>query len=149
MPQANSKIEIKIDMENNMAADASIGESSAGILEFAHMVLQVGDIDASRHFYLDLLGFTPRVAIPLADGRAVVPFKQGIALTKGNPGRPHQIDHMAFRVNGVRAIADRLKAADVKFFTELHDGVLGLTIYVADPDGNKIELFQEGVKLDA
>jgi catechol 2,3-dioxygenase-like lactoylglutathione lyase family enzyme len=114
---------------------------------FAHMVLQVGDIEASKHFYLDLLGFTPRRAIPLADGRAVVPFTQGIALTSGNPGRPLQIDHMAFRVKDVRTIVQRLKAAQVRFFTELQDGVLGLTIYVADPDGNKVELFQEGVKL--
>src|SRR4051794_30159744 len=106
-----------------MALDAGTEGEPARILEFAHMVLQVGDIEASKHFYLDLLGFTPRVAIPLADGRPVVPFKQGIALTKGNPGKPHQIDHMAFRVNGVRMIAERLKAADVSFFRELHDGV--------------------------
>jgi catechol 2,3-dioxygenase-like lactoylglutathione lyase family enzyme len=112
------------------------------------MVLQVEDIEASRHFYLELLGFTPRKAIPLADGRPVVPFTQGIALTLGKLGRPHQIDHMAFRVNDVRTIAERLRTAEVKFFRELHDGVLGLTIYVADPDGNKIELFQSGAKLD-
>jgi catechol 2,3-dioxygenase-like lactoylglutathione lyase family enzyme len=111
------------------------------------MVLQVGDIEASKHFYLDLLGFTPRRAIPLADGRPVVPFMQGIALTAGNPGKPLQIDHMAFRVSDVRTIAQRLKVAQVRFFNELHDGVLGLTIYVADPDGNKVELFQEGAKL--
>jgi catechol 2,3-dioxygenase-like lactoylglutathione lyase family enzyme len=44
----------------------------------------------------------------------------------------------------VRAIVARLKAARVKFFDDLHDGVYGLTIYVADPDGNKVELFQSG-----
>jgi catechol 2,3-dioxygenase-like lactoylglutathione lyase family enzyme len=54
---------------------------------------------------------------------------------------------MAFRVSDVRTLAQRLKAAQVRFFNELHDGVYGLTIYVADPDGNKIELFQEGIKL--
>jgi ureidoacrylate peracid hydrolase len=130
-----------------MALDVSDGDGAARTLEFAHMVLQVGDIEASKHFYLDLLGMTPRPAIPLADGRAVVPFRQGIALTSGSPGKPPQIDHMAFRVNDVRTIAGRLKSAQVKFFRELHDGVLGLTIYVADPDGNKIELFQQDAKL--
>jgi catechol 2,3-dioxygenase-like lactoylglutathione lyase family enzyme len=116
------------------------------IQEFAHMVLQVADLEASRHFYLDLLGLTPRRAIPLADGRQVVPFTQGIALTSGQPGKPLQIDHMAFRVSGVRALAQRLKAAQVRFFNDLHDGPLGLTIYVADPDGNKVELFEPGLK---
>ncbi len=116
------------------------------ILGFEHMILQVADLEASKHFYLDLLGFTPRRAIPLADGRPVVPFTQGIALTAGNPGRPPQIDHMAFRVNDVRTLAQYLEAAEVRFFNKLHDGPLGLTIYVADPDGNKIELFQEGAR---
>jgi catechol 2,3-dioxygenase-like lactoylglutathione lyase family enzyme len=118
-------------------------------IDFAHMVLQVGDIEASKHFYLDLVGLTPRRAIPLADGRPVVPFTQGIALTSGKPGKPLQIDHIAFRVGDVRTLAQRLKAEEVKFFNDLHDGPLGLTIYVADPDGNKVELFQVGAKADA
>jgi ureidoacrylate peracid hydrolase len=118
-------------------------------LGFAHLVLQVADVEASKHFYLDLLGFTLRPAIPLADGRSVVPFNQGIVLTSGTPGKPLQIDHMAFRVDDVRTIAARLEAAQVKLFRDLHDGVLGLTIYVADPDGNKVELFQEGARLAA
>jgi catechol 2,3-dioxygenase-like lactoylglutathione lyase family enzyme len=118
-------------------------------IDFAHRVLQVGDIEASKHFYLDLVGLTPRRAIPLADGRPVVPFTQGIALTSGKPGKPLQIDHIAFRVGDVRTLAQRLKAEAVKFFNDLHDGPLGLTIYVADPDGNKVELFQVGAKADA
>jgi len=127
--------------------ESQSADGAPRILGFEHMILQVEDIEASKHFYLDLLGFTPRRAIPLADGRPVVPFTQGIALTSGNPGKPPQIDHMAFRVTGVRAIAQRLKVARVKFFNELHDGVYGLTIYVADPAGNKVELFEEGLRL--
>jgi ureidoacrylate peracid hydrolase len=112
-------------------------------LGFAHMLLQVGDIESSRRFYTDLLGFTERQAKPLADGRPFVPFHQGIALTTGGPGKPLQIDHMAFRVHDVAALAARLKQANVKFFQELHDGIYGKTIYVADPDGNKVELYEE------
>jgi nicotinamidase-related amidase/catechol 2,3-dioxygenase-like lactoylglutathione lyase family enzyme len=112
-------------------------------LGFAHMLLQVGDIETSRRFYIDLLGFTERQAKPLADGRPFVPFHQGIALTTGGPGRPVQIDHMAFRVHDVAALAARLKQANVKFFQDLHDGIYGKTIYVADPDGNKVELYEE------
>ncbi len=122
-------------------------QTAPRIIDFAHMLLQVGDIEASKRFYTELLGFTPRNAAPLADGRPFVPFKQGLALTSGGPGNALQIDHMAFRVTDVRAATKRLKAANVKFFNELHDGIYGLTIYVADPDGNKVELFQEGVKL--
>ena len=112
-------------------------------LGFAHMLLQVADLEASRKYYIDLLGFTERQAKPLADGRPFVPFHQGIALTTGGPGKPLQIDHMAFRVYDVEALAARLKQADVKFFEDLHDGIYGRTIYIADPDGNKVELYEE------
>lgn len=113
------------------------------IMGFAHMLLQVADIDVSRAFYVEKLGFTERKAKPLADGRPFVPFNEGIALTTGGPGKPVQIDHMAFRVKGIEALTARLKAANVRFYQDLHDGIYGRTIYVADPDGNKIELYEE------
>ena len=112
-------------------------------LGYAHMLLQVADLEASKRFYTELLGFTERSAKPLADGRPFVPFHQGIALTTGGPGKPVQIDHIAFRVHDVAGLDERLKRAKVKYFQELHDGIYGRTIYVADPDGNKIELYEE------
>ena len=33
------------------------------------------------------------------------------------------------------------------FFRELHDGIYGLTIYIADPDGNMIEFFEPDAKM--
>jgi ureidoacrylate peracid hydrolase len=114
---------------------------------FAHMLLKVADIDRSKRFYVDLLGFKVRAAQPLANGRPFVPFEQGLALTTGGPKGSPQIDHIAFKAKKVAAIAARLKLADVKFDRDLHDGIYGLTIYVFDPDGNMIELYEEGAKM--
>jgi ureidoacrylate peracid hydrolase len=114
---------------------------------FAHMLLKVSDIARSEQFYVDALGFTVRPAKPLPDGRPFVPFHQGIALTSGGPTEPTQIDHIAFIAEDVRALAARLACAKVKFFRELHDGIYGLTIYIADPDGNMIEFFEPGAKM--
>lgn len=119
----------------------------AGATEFAHMLLKVSDIQRSERFYVDLLGFKVRPAKPLADGRPFVPFLQGLALTSGGPEQSPQIDHIAFKATDVPAIAKRLKAADVKFDRDLHDGLYGLTIYIYDPDGNMIELYDENAKL--
>lgn len=132
-----------IDNEPEPAAGEPAREKPPRILGFAHMLLQVRDIEASKHFYAALLGFTERKAKPLADGRPFVPFTQGIALTTGGPGEPAQIDHMAFRVSGVEALAIRLEQHHVRFFERVHDGIYGRTIYVADPDGNKVELYEE------
>ena len=114
---------------------------------FAHMLLKVNDIARSERFYVDVLGFTVRPAKPLPDGRPFVPFHQGIALTSGGPREPTQIDHMAFTASDVRALADRLRQADVTFIRDLHDGIYGLTIYVADPDGNMIEFYEADAKM--
>ena len=119
----------------------------AGATEFAHMLLKVSDIKRSERFYVDLLGFKVRPAKPLADGRPFVPFTQGIALTSGGPQASPQIDHIAFKATDVRAISARLKKANAKFDRDLHDGIYGLTIYVFDPDGNMIELYEEGAKM--
>jgi ureidoacrylate peracid hydrolase len=122
-------------------------ETIAGVSEYAHMLLKVADIDRSKQFYMDLLGFTPRNAKPLPDGRPFVPFMQGLALTSGGVEKSPQIDHIAFKAKDVPAIAARLKQANVKFDRDLHDGLYGLTIYVYDPDGNMIELFDEHAKM--
>ena len=128
-------------------ADAQNRRAGGRPTGFAHMLLKVADIARSERFYVDLLGFTVRPAKPLPDGRPFVPFHQGIALTSGGPPAPTQIDHIAFTATDLRALAARLKAADVKFFRDLHDGIYGLTIYIADPDGNMIELYQADAKM--
>ena len=130
-----------------MSTDTLAATTGAGATEFAHMLLKVSDIGRSERFYVDLLGFKVRPAKPLADGRPFVPFTQGIALTVGGPKNSPQIDHIAFKAKDVRAVAARLKAANVKFDRDLHDGIYGLTIYVYDPDNNMIELYEEGAKM--
>ena len=121
--------------------------AEAHAIGFAHMLLKVSDIKRSERFYVDLLGFKVRPAKPLADGRPFVPFEQGIALTVGDPADVPQIDHIAFKAKNVAILAQRLKAANVKFDRDLHDGIYGLTIYVYDPDNNMIELYEEGAKM--
>jgi 4-oxalocrotonate tautomerase family enzyme len=135
----------RLGVDNEPEGGAAHAPAPRGprVFGFAHMLLQVRDLEASKRFYVDLCGFTERKAKPLADGRPFVPFHQGLALTTGGPAKAEQIDHMAFRVSGLDAIAARLKEGRARFFEDLHDGIYGRTVYVADPDGNKIELFEE------
>jgi len=121
------------------------GQVKPRVTDYGHQLIMVNDIDKSVAFYTDLLGFTIRPAKPLADGRPFTAFHQGIALIAGKAADHRQIDHIAFEVNDVRAMDARLKKAGIRYFTELHDGPYGLSIYIADPDGTKIELYQVGV----
>ena len=109
----------------------------------AHMLLQVSDLDKAEEFYLGKLGFEKKPdAVPLADGRPLTVTLQGLGLTTGGPGDSGQVDHIAFEVRGVAALAERLKTLDVTFVKGLGPGAYGLTIYVKDPDANTIELFE-------
>lgn len=114
------------------------------VTEFGHQLILVADIEKSVDYYVNLLGFTIRPAKPLADGRDFTAFHQGIALVQGRSADHRQIDHIAFEVNDVRAMDAKLKNAGVRYYQDLHNGPYGLTIYVADPDGTKVELYQIG-----
>ena len=108
-----------------------------------HLLLMVSDLEKSKDFYFKLLGFRERIgAKPLPDGRPFVATMQGLGLTEGGPGDLGQVDHFAFEISDVRAMNDRLKGAGVEFERELGPGPYGLAIYVKDPDGNILELFE-------
>ena len=116
------------------------------VRSYGHCLIMVKDIEVSRPFYVDLLHFTVRQYTPASSGRAFLAFTQGIALTDGRQEGHKQIDHIAWEVDDVRELSARLHAAGVSFYNELHDGPYGLTIYVADPDGTKVELYQVGAR---
>ena len=108
----------------------------------AHLLLQVSDLQKAEDFYVGVLGFTVRKREPFAGDRELIVTNQGLGLTTGGPGDGKQVEHIAFQVDGVRDIAARAKDCDATFISELGPGAYGLTIYLADPDGNKIELFE-------
>lgn len=108
-----------------------------------HVLLMVRSLEVSRRFYIDLLGFQARTdAKPLPDGRPLISTVQGLGLTEGGSGDRAQLDHLAFQVRAVEALNARLKKAGVEFERELAAGPYGLAIYVKDPDGNILELFE-------
>jgi ureidoacrylate peracid hydrolase len=108
-----------------------------------HLLLKTRDFERSKRFYLDLLGFSERPdAKPLADGRPFVSTRQGLGITPGGSGDQGQVDHFAFVVRNVEALGRRLKEAGVVFDRELGEGPYGPAIYVRDPDGNVLELFE-------
>lgn len=120
--------------------DAQLAPRTLGV---HHLLLMVSDLEKSRQFYIDLLGFDERPdAKPLPDGRRFIALRQGLGLTEGGPGDRKQMDHLAFRVRNVVALNEKLKKAGIRFVRELGDGPYGRAIYVADPDGNTLELFE-------
>lgn len=108
-----------------------------------HLLLQTTDLAAAERFFLDFLGFTVRRREEFTDGRPLTVTNEGLGLTSGAPGGTGAVEHIAFRAAGIRELAGRAREAGVEVLRDVGPGPYGLTVYLADPDGNRIELFAE------
>jgi 4-oxalocrotonate tautomerase len=140
-------VDRKDDHARDLQQNPPQPEPEPGAIAVHHLLLQVRDLERAKRFYLDLLGFTLRPdAKPMPDGRLLISTVQGLGLTEGDPGEQGQMDHLAFEVRQVTTLTDKLKQAGVEFVRELGPGPYGLAIYVKDPDGNTLELFETGAQ---
>ncbi|HEV8296348.1 MAG TPA: VOC family protein [Acidimicrobiales bacterium] len=122
------------------------------IHELGHIVLYVRNLERSRHFYRDVLGFDELSAmsssaavyssgrthhelllIQVGDGAAPVPS-----------GRRVGLYHFGLKVgetdDELRAALDELNAAGVRV-VGASDHTVTHSLYIEDPDGNEIELY--------
>lgn len=108
-----------------------------------HVVLYCRDPAVSRDFYTGILGMTVRHEsesyVFLSCGAQVV------ALFRSRDGAPmagKDMDHVAFTVgNAYDEALERLEGLGIKVETRAHDP---RCIYVADPDGHRIQILAAG-----
>ena len=111
----------------------------------AHAMLQVRDLEEAERFYVDLLGFTVRKRSETRDGRPLIVTDQGLGIAPGRPDVDENVvDHMAFRVRHVQKIQAMVRAAGATIDDGPVQTEYGLSLYVRDPDGNRIELIGAG-----
>jgi predicted enzyme related to lactoylglutathione lyase len=109
-----------------------------------HLLLQTSDLGKAEEFYLGFLGFSVRKREEFHDGRALTVTHEGLGLTSGATGEAGSVvEHIAFRSRDIRGIAERAATEGIEVIKGPGPGPYGLTVYLADPDGNKIELFSE------
>ena len=122
------------------------------IKELGHVVLYVRDLERSRRFYRDLLGW--REIGPL--GSWAVAFSSGrthheLLLIEVGPdaapiaeGPRVGLYHFGLKVGKtdeeLRKAVDQLRAAGVPILG-MSDHAVTHSVYIADPDGNEIELY--------
>jgi catechol 2,3-dioxygenase-like lactoylglutathione lyase family enzyme len=123
-----------------------------------HYFVRVKDLERSRTFYCDALGFEvmPRPAFPFpgywlgVGGRVQVHMgpdgeQQGAAHYFGTtPGSARDnagvVDHIAFQATDPDGLASRLHALGIPARTRYISEIQLFQIFVADPDGLWIEL---------
>ncbi|MFZ4584057.1 MAG: VOC family protein [Acidimicrobiia bacterium] len=127
------------------------------IRELGHLVLYVRDLERSRHFYRDILGWTEIAGIDngLVGARAaafsagrthheLLLIEVGPQATPIPPGRRVGLYHFGLKVgttdDELRAALDELVAAGVRV-NGASDHTVTHSLYIEDPDGNEIELY--------
>jgi len=124
------------------------------IKELGHLVLYVRDLEASRAFYRDVLGFHELgggdLGIPAAgfsSGRThheLLLIEVGPDAAPLPPGRRVGLYHVGLKVGDsddeLREALARVTEAGVEI-VGMSDHTVTHSLYVLDPDGNEIELY--------
>lgn len=132
-------------------------------MQYLHTMVRVSDLDASLHFYCDLLGLEEVrrkdnekgrftlvfLAAPADSGRSARLSAPEVELTwNWDPetyGGDRNFGHLAYRVDDIYAACERLKAGGVTINRPPRDGHMA---FVRSPDGISIELLQAGDALE-
>jgi 4-oxalocrotonate tautomerase len=115
----------------------------ARVFNVGHLLLQTRDLDASLAFYTSVLGLTVRTRETFRDGRPLVVTNEGLGLTNGRPEGEGPLEHLAFRARGIADFRRRAEAAGVAILRGPEASAYGVSLYLADPDGNQVEVFGE------
>lgn len=131
-------------------------------MRYLHTMVRVTDLDASLHFYCDLLGLSEVRRMENEEGRYTLVFLAAPkdadrSATERSPeveltfnwdpeeysgGR--NFGHLAYKVDDIYAACARLQAGGVTINRPPRDGRMA---FVRSPDGISIELLQEGEAL--
>jgi len=118
------------------------------VLGVAHMALYVSDLQASRTFYKDFLGFGEPYALKRDDGSDRIAFikvndEQYIELFAETPKQDGHLNHIAFYTDSASAMRHYLTTRGVKVPDTVGKGRIGNSNFnIVDPDGHTVEIVQ-------
>lgn len=123
-------------------------------MKYLHAMIRTNDVDASLHFYCDLLGLTLTRKKDVEAGRFSLYF---LATAEGEPeielthnwdggdySNGNAFGHLAFRVDNIYETCQTLEDGGVTILRPPRDGHMA---FVKDPNGISLELLQEGAAL--
>lgn len=131
-------------------------------MQYLHTMLRISDLDASLHFFCDLLGLQEVTRKEVEKGRFTLVFLAApedfdrarsmqapmVELTYNwdpetySGGR--NFGHLAYRVDDIYALCEKLQAGGLVINRPPRDGHMA---FIRSPDGISVELLQKGEPL--
>ena len=110
-----------------------------------HFTIATSDLEASRRFYVEVLGLSDGERPPFAFAGAWLycganPVVHLVARGEGIAASTGGVDHVAFRARELAAVVARLRECGVPYSLRTVPGRGLRQVFVHDPDGVKIEL---------
>ena len=118
------------------------------IIGLSHIALYVHDLDKSRAFYKDFLGFDEPYSLTNKDGTLHLTWikindRQSIELFPEQQTNSDRLYHVALETGDVIGMRDYLAAHGVKVPDKVGKGKIGnLNYFIKDPDGHIVEIVQ-------
>ncbi len=121
-------------------------------MKYLHTMVRVRDLDASLRFYRDALGLRLLRKLDVPGGRFTLAFlaapgneEAQLELTynwdREDYGGGRNFGHLAYGVDDIYAVCERLQAHGVTILRPPRDGHMA---FVRSPDNISIELLQQG-----
>ena len=118
------------------------------ILGVAHIALFVSDIEKSRAFYKDFLGYQEPFSLNNSDGSLALTFikindEQYIELFPGLKPDADRLNHIGFYTDDIEALRVYLGERGIKVPERVTKGRIGtLNFMISDPDHHNVEFVQ-------
>ena len=117
-----------------------------------YTAIQVTDLDRALNFYLNVLEMrlAARIKVPETNGELAIVKSEGsdhwleINWYAGQEYRSgDELDHIAFEVTNLDEALSELKLKGIEPVSHVRDTKNSRWTYIADPDGNWVEIFQK------
>src|SRR6266481_9160385 len=118
------------------------------ILGVAHMALFVSDLQKSRAFYKDFLGYEEPYVLKREDGSDRIAFikineNQYLELFAESPKEDGRLNHISFLTDSAQGMREYLASRGVKVPDKVGKGQIGNSNFnIVDPDGHTVEIVQ-------
>src|ERR1700716_1607273 len=118
------------------------------ILGVAHMALYVSDLQKSRAFYKDFLGYEEPYVLKRPDGSDRIAFikineNQYLELFAESPKEDGHLNHISFLTDSAEGMRVYLASRGVRVPDKVGKGQIGNSNFnIVDPDGHTVEIVQ-------